>query len=168
MTLNFSRLTEQSATQDFDCGDEDLNLFLQNTALLFQKRHFAITMLCHTHSDFPEKLVGYYTLCPASVDLDSLPEKFITGPKPQPIPALRLCRLAVNKKLQGMGYGKILLIHALRKCLEQASQIGGSLVIVDAKHEKAKKFYTQFGFISLRQCELTLIQSMKYIAKHFS
>lgn len=141
---------------------------MRNTAFLFQKRHFAVTILCYIDEDCSGKVIGYYTLCPTSIKLESLPEKYLTGPKPNPIPAFRLCRLAIDKSVQGKGYGKILLVHALKKCLEQASQIGGSLIIVDAKHQKAKHFYEQFGFIPSQENPLILIQSIKYIAKHFS
>lgn len=168
MKLYFSRLTDISDTDDFDCQEEELNAFLKNMALLFQKRHFAVTMLSYLSEECSGKVVGYYTVCPASVTLEELPEKYFTGPKPNPIPAFRLCRLAVDKIHQGKGYGKILMIHALKKCLEHTSQMGGSLIIIDAKNEKAKKFYEQFGFIPTHGNPLTLIQSIKYIAKHFA
>ncbi len=65
----------------------------------------------------------------------------ITGPKLNPIPGFRICRLAVDKKYQGKGYGKIIFVHALQKCLDQAKQIGGSIIIIDAKHEQANNFF---------------------------
>lgn len=168
MRLHFARLTEMSYTDDFDCQDEELNTFLKHTAPLFQKRHFAVTMLCYIGEGCSEKLIGYYTLCPASISLETLPENYLKGPKPNPIPAFRLCRLAVDKCAQGKGYGKMLMIHAFKKCLEQTTEIGGSLIIVDAKHEKAKKFYEQFGFTPARDNPLVLVQSIKFIAKHFT
>lgn len=166
MTPHFELLKEGTITSNFDCGEPELNSFLANFALLFQKRYFGVTIICFEDTS-KNKIVGYYTLCPASVQRDSLSEKIFTGPRPNPIPGFRLCRLAIDKRYQGKGWGKLLFVHALKKCLDQASQIGGSVVIIDAKHEKAKQFYQRYGFITLANSPLVLIQTIKFIQKHF-
>lgn len=166
MTLHFEVLTENDPIADFDCGKSELNAFLVNLALLFQKRHFAVTIVCYEDAS-KKSIIGYYTLCPASIQKEILPDKTFTGPKPNPIPGFRICRLAIEKKFQGNGFGKILFVHALKKCLDQASQIGGSIVIIDAKHEKAKQFYERFGFVALGSTPLTLVQTIKFIRNHF-
>lgn len=167
MQLNFSLLTDSSYIGDFDCGEEDLNFYLKNVALLFQRRRFGVTVAFFKATDPKKKIVGYYTLCPASIQRDFIPQKVITGPKPNPIPGFRICRLAIDKNFQGQGLGNILFSHALNKCLIQAEEIGGSVVIIDAKHEKAKKLYERFGFIPTLSDPLVLIQTIKYIQKHF-
>jgi GNAT superfamily N-acetyltransferase len=164
MTLHFELLSETAAIDEFDCGEQELNSFLANLALLFQKRHFGASIVCFEDAT----MVGYYTICPASIQRHALSEKTFTGPRPNPIPGFRLCRLAIDKRFQGNGYGKLLFIHALKKCLDQAAQIGGSVVIIDAKHEKAKQFYERFGFVSLPNAPLTLVQTIKFIQKHFA
>lgn len=166
MTLHFELLQERIYTGNFDCGDTELNYFLENFALLFQKRHFGVTILCFADSS-KQTILGYYTLCPASVQRELLPDKHFSGPRPNPIPGFRLCRLAVDSKFQGKGFGKFLFVHALKKCLDQAAQIGGSVVIIDAKHEAAKQFYERFGFVALKNNPLTLVQTIKFIQKHF-
>jgi GNAT superfamily N-acetyltransferase len=166
-TMQFSLLNEIDEISEFDSGEEELNAFLKNLALLYQRRHFGITVLCTLSKKAKTEIIGYYTLCPASIQREILPEKFLTGPKPNPIPAYRLCRLAIDKRYQGKGYGKFLFVHALKKCLDQAKKIGGHAVIIDAKDEKAKQFYEHFGFIGLPNNPLVLLQSMKYIEKHF-
>lgn len=165
MPLQFTLINEAVDFCEFNCGEEELDLFLKNLALLFQQRHFGVTVVC---SDTNGKLVGYYTLCPACIQRESLPKKMLTGPRPNPIPAFRICRLAVDKRCQGLGYGKILLVHALKKCLEQSKQIGGSIVIIDAKHEQAKHFYEHFGFVSFDENSLNLIQTIKFLERHFA
>lgn len=60
--LRFTLLDETSSIDAFDCGVEELNLFLKNLALLFQQRRFGVTIIC---SDRHDTVVGYYTLCPA-------------------------------------------------------------------------------------------------------
>jgi GNAT superfamily N-acetyltransferase len=168
MELEFGLLTEESCVSEFHCGEIELNSYLKDLALLFQRRRFGVTMTFFDNKDPQKKVIGFYTLCPACVQQNSLPKKFLTGPKPNPIPAFRICRLAVDKSFQGKGIGQVIFVHALKKCLDQASQIGGSLIIIDAKHEKAKAFYERFGFISTPSQPLILIQTIKYVQLHFS
>ena len=168
MTLECTLLNETSEITDFDCGEEELNFFLKNLALLYQRRHFAVTALFQESKALKKRTIGYYTLCPACIQIDDLPTKLFTGPKPNPIPAFRLCRLAIDKHFQGKGHGTMIFVHALKKCLDQSLQIGGSVVIIDAKDEKAKQFYERFGFIALPKQPFVLLQSLKYIEKHFT
>lgn len=167
MQLVFEILDEKSFIHEFDCGEIELNSYLKELALLFQRRRFGVTMIFFNKKDPDKKVIGFYTLCPACIQLESLPEKFLSGPKPNPIPAFRLCRLAVDKNYQGEGLGQLIFIHALKKCLEQATQIGGHIVLIDAKNEKAQSFYKRLGFISIPSNPLILVQTIKYIEHHF-
>lgn len=165
MQIHFALLDESTNVDEFDCKDENLNLFLKNLALLFQKRHFGVTII--GKDAITAKLIGFYTLCPASIQREVLPDKFLSGPRPNPIPGFRLCRLAVDDSYQGKGFGRVLLVHALKKCLAQSREIGGTVVMIDAKDEKAKKFYEHFGFLTLANGSLVLIQTIKFIERHF-
>jgi hypothetical protein len=44
--------------------------------------------------------------------------------------------------------------------------IGGSVILIDAKHEKAKAFYERFGFVSIPNNSLILVQTIKYLKHH--
>ena len=160
-------LSETTAVEDFDCDEEPLNDFLKNFALLFQKRHFGVTIICSEKPDSKKPILGYYTLCPTSIERQMLDKKVLTGPRPNPIPGFRLCRLAVDKRFKGKGYGKMLLIHCLEKCVNHAELIGGSVLIIDAKNERAKKFYEYFGFSSLPDTPFVLTKTIKQIKKDF-
>lgn len=166
--MEFALLHEKSFIDEFDCGVTQLNTYLKELALLFQRRRFGVTITFFNKEDPDKRVIGFYTLCPACIQQDSLSEKFLTGPKPNPIPGFRICRLAVDKPSQGKGIGQIIFIHALKKCLDQANQIGGGVVVVDAKDEKAKAFYQRFGFVSIPNQPLILIQSLKYVQLHFN
>lgn len=43
--------------------------------------------------------------------------------------------------------GELLLVDALRRALEMSRHIASAALIVDAKDDKAHKFYQGFGFI---------------------
>ncbi|MCK5190239.1 MAG: hypothetical protein KAR12_09320, partial [Methylococcales bacterium] len=68
---------------------------------------------------------------------------------PKRIPAAKLAKLAVSLDQKRKGYGETLLIDAMQKTLSVSSSIGIAGLFVDAKHQQAKAYYNQFGFVSL-------------------
>ena len=142
MFLKFSPLQENQKTDDFDCGNEELNLFLKTHAFSNQNRRLSSTVVAY----YEAKIIGYYTLCPAQVEREIIPSKLTGGLPHYPIAAIRLCRLAIDQNYQGKGFGEELLVHALTKSLQISKEIGGYAVIVDAKNQTAKKFYEKYGF----------------------
>ena len=60
-----------------------------------------------------------------------------------------LGRIAIDKSMQGKGFGEILLFDALKKCLDLSNQLGILAVIVDPIDNKAISFYKAYGFIEL-------------------
>ncbi|MDF0692881.1 GNAT family N-acetyltransferase [Aquirufa sp. BABACH-43C] len=60
-----------------------------------------------------------------------------------------LGRLVVDKKFQGKGLGKILLIDALKRSFKASLQMSSFAVAVDPIDSEARVFYEQYGFITL-------------------
>jgi len=60
-----------------------------------------------------------------------------------------LGRLAIDKKYQGKGIGKILLIDALKRSYGISKEIGSFGVVVDPIDEEAKNFCRKYDFIEL-------------------
>lgn len=158
------KLSPVSNIAHFDCGIEELNAFLKDFALLFQERKFGATLTFYRESDKSKTVLGYYTLSPCHIERDKL--KKLSGPRPNPIPAFRLCRLAIDLSQQKKRYGEHLLLHALTKCLEQSSELGGYGVLVDAKNESAKSFYESYGFVQTVEHPLTLFIPMKTVERY--
>jgi predicted GNAT family N-acyltransferase len=67
----------------------------------------------------------------------------------QSIPTILLGRLAIDKEFQGFGYGKILLIDALKRSYEVSNEIGSFAVVVDPIDKTAEEFYLKYDFIKL-------------------
>lgn len=108
----------------FDCGKELLNNYLKNQAGQDQKRKLSV---CFVLSE-PEtnNIQGYYTLSNNSIPISHFPE-YIQKKLPKSylsIPTTLLGRLAIDKKEQGKGIGKILLIDALKRSYEISEEIG--------------------------------------------
>ncbi|MBA3239211.1 MAG: GNAT family N-acetyltransferase [Parachlamydiaceae bacterium] len=167
MRLEFNTLSHSSNVSGFDCGIDELNDFLLRLSLIYQERRFGFTILCHQYEDLVQRVIGYYTIAPAQAFRSELPDKIFTGrPRPNPIPAFRLCRLAIDKAFQRKGIGEIVLFNALKKCYEASGIFGGALIIVDAKNENARDFYVQYGFQPLPINPLCLVMSLKTLAKY--
>jgi GNAT superfamily N-acetyltransferase len=62
-----------------------------------------------------------------------------------PLPVLRLARLGVDTRAQGLGIGKALLRHVLQLAVEQRDRLGCVDVVTDAKPD-AVAFYEGLGF----------------------
>ena len=65
-------------------------------------------------------------------------------------------RLACRSDQQGRGLGKLLLGCAVDRCLKARQQIAAYALVVDAKDDAARGFYTHFGFKTLVDAHLTL------------
>ena len=142
-------LEKKHNRKNFDCGKELLNNYLKTQARQDIKRKLSA---CFVLSD--EKthdIQGYYTLSNNSIPLSSFPEQ-IRKKLPESytsIPATLLGRLAIDKKFQGKGIGKILLIDALKRSYEASQKIGSFAVVVDPIDEGAENFYKKYDFIKL-------------------
>ncbi len=125
----------------FDCGKPPLNDFLIKYALQNQKSGGARTYVLTR----AERVIGYYSLAPASVSPEDVPARIIKGQGRYPVPVILMARFAVDSGEQGKGLGKALFRHALRRALEGAETIGGRAFLVHAKDEEARAFYLKFG-----------------------
>ena len=111
----------------------------------------------------PKKVLGFYTLSATGINFSSLPEGWQKKLPRYPIPMARIGRLAVDKSAQNQGLGKHLLMDALYRCVALAENIGIFGVLVDAKHDQAKQFYSKYGFCNLTHSPLTLILPLSHI-----
>jgi len=85
-----------------------------------------------------------------------------------PLPIARLARLAVDHRVQGQRLGETLLMDALYRCYRLSEQIGMIGVVVDAKHERAKRFYQRYEFEEFPDHPLTLwlpVQAIKELVE---
>jgi predicted GNAT family N-acyltransferase len=80
-----------------------------------------------------------------------------------PVPIVRIGRLAVDNSMQGKGVGASLLKDALQRCVMVSKEVGIFAVVVEAKHEKAKRFYLKYGFSEFNDEPLNLFLPIKTI-----
>lgn len=146
----------------FDCGDTDLNDFLQRHARKSHEKGGAKTFLAIDGTD-NTKILGFYSLSPASIAYERTPEVVKRGLARHEVPVFRLGRLAVDKSAQGQGLGGQLLLSAGRRCLYVAAEAGGVALLIDAKNERVARWYASYGAVPLLDAPLSLLLPFKTI-----
>lgn len=141
-------LNESDERSDFACGDPDFDDFLRRYAAQNQFVHHISTTMVVVED---EQVIGYATFSLGELSRDDLPPGEAEGLPRYPLPALRLGRLAVDERFQGVGLGSALIREVVKTALRLREQLGCVAVLVDALPDKAD-FYVQLGFkgVSLR------------------
>jgi GNAT superfamily N-acetyltransferase len=149
-------ISKKHDREAFDCGEEPLNEFLRRHARKSHERGGAKTFLAIDDAD-SKTIIGFYTLSPASVDYARTPEIVRRGLARHDVPGFQLARLAVDRRWQGRGIGGQLLLVAGRRCLLAATEVGGVVLVIDAKNERVAAWYASYGAVSLLDAPLTLL-----------
>jgi GNAT superfamily N-acetyltransferase len=127
---------------DFDCGEAELDDWLRRRALVNQlggaSRTFVVT-------DADNVVRGYYALAASAISHE-LALGRIKRNMPDPVPAIVLGRLAVDRQAQGIQLGGALLKDAQQRVAGIAEQAGVRAILVHALHEHAQRFYEHYGF----------------------
>jgi len=137
------RLRPEDDRSAFSCGQPDLDRFFHHYAGQNQFRlHLAVTYV----AEMGGRLLGFATVSVGSLERRTLPSARMRRRLPgYPLPILRLARLAVDERAQGLGVGRALLRHVLDLALEQRDSLGCIGVVTDAKPD-AVSFYARYGF----------------------
>lgn len=146
----------------FDCGDPALNEFLRRHARQSHDKGAAKTFLAISKAD-GKAILGFYSLCPGSLEYARAPEAVRKGLARHEVPIFRLGRLAVNRSVQGQGLGGQLILAAGRRCLLAAAEVGGVALLIDAKNDRVAKWYSSYGAIPLVDAPLSLLLSFATI-----
>ena len=140
----------------FNCGDADLNLYLQKFA---RQNHDSGGAKCFVAAptEAPARVLGFYTLSPASLDYARTPALLKKGLARYEVPVFRLGRLGVDRTVQGRGLGGALLLRATHRCIRVAHEVGGVALLIDAKNERAANWYRTYGALALDDAPLSLV-----------
>ena len=155
--IPLNALVNYKTLEHFDCGEKQLNKFLKEFARINETQHISKTFLfCED-----EKLIGYFTLCSSSIEVDLLPQETSISLPKYNVPTILLARFAVAKEYQGQGYGKEMMKEVIRLVNRVSEYIGVYGITVDTK-EKAKDFYIKYGFNVLNS-NCLLLHSKQYL-----
>ena len=156
----------------FDCGEPELNRFIQTQAAKHMKAGISTTMLLPgsgllSNGKYP--ICAFYTVVPSSVSKKKLPQALARKLPNYPVPVFLLAQMAVHSKYHNRGLGKITLIKALEHIWEINTHMRAYAVIVDCLNDKIEQFYLKYGFEIL--CEhdgkTRMFMPMKTVAQLF-
>jgi GNAT superfamily N-acetyltransferase len=139
---SIENLRGDHAISAFDCGQVDLNTWLQKFALQNQAANGARTYVGLAGG----VVVGYYSLAVSQLEYDGAALRLQKGLARHPIPVILLARLAVHKNWQKQGVGQALLRDAILKTVEVSEVAGVRALIVHAKDDEARRYYERFNF----------------------
>ena len=151
--------SKQHNRNQFDCGVNALNIYLQRTANQDQKKNLSRIYVLTKES----QIVGYYSISAHSVLTNDLPANMQLAHYPN-APFLLLGRLAVDLKFQKQGFGDALIFHAFKQTKVLAEKVGILGMIVDAKDEQSACFYEKFGFRRLSASPHRLVLPLSAIS----
>jgi predicted GNAT family N-acyltransferase len=140
-------LTDAHDRSSFDCGKPGLDTYLKKQAGQDMRSKAAA---CFVLSEDGRIIQGFHTLSNASISRDLIPEMLAKKlPRYSDLPVTLLGRLAVDLSCRGHGYGRLLLMDALKRSLDASIFIGSVAVVVDPMDAEASDFYAKYGFILL-------------------
>lgn len=140
----------------FDCGEAELNEFLRRHARQSHERGGAKTFVA-TPLDEDKRVLGFYSLSPASIAYARTPALVKKGLARYDVPVFRLGRLAVDRTVQGQSLGGQLLLIAGRRCIRAAAEVGGVALLIDAKNERVAAWYKAYGALPLLDAPRSLV-----------
>lgn len=145
-------------TSDFESGETSLDRYLRRRAVA---NHVADLARCYVSVDADSgRVIGFYTLSAVAVEHAELPGRLRRN-APNPVPAVLLGRLAVDRRAQGSGLGRWLVRDAILSTLAAADRIGVRVLLVHALHPHAAAFYESLGFRPSPTDPLHLLLSLR-------
>ena len=138
----------------FSCGNAALDDYLSRTVVRDEAQHTAATYIALTSAlaPEPERVFGYFTINSFSFPKQQARrrdrDKHLGGY--DPVPAVLIGRLALDRDFQGRGLGGALLTSALVQVLRIRETLGIAAVVVHAIDERAATFYERQGFTRFR------------------
>jgi GNAT superfamily N-acetyltransferase len=148
-------LSEKHVISDFDCGDEDLNDFFNNEAILYGRQMLAETIF------FRHRSSGA-TVCAFSISASSIKTADLPGSRGKKVkelvprekslkayPGILIGRLGVATNFNGQGVGSQLMDYIKNYCLDKFPRHVRYL-LVDAYNEPAViNFYQKNDFATV-------------------
>jgi len=157
------RLATHHDRKAFHCGVPELDEYLRQRAGQDMRRRVAAVFVM-VPEDEPMRIAGYYSLSSASIVLDELPDETVKRlPRYPVVPAVLIGRLARDTRFPGAG--RLLLLDALARSLRHTDEVASAVVLVDVKNERARTFYSRYGFAEVGGIPHRMFLPMRTVEK---
>lgn len=127
---------------DFESGEPVLDEWLRRYAGQNRRRDTAATWVI---ADAHNAVVAYASIAMTGIDRSAAPPS-VARQAPDPVPALLLGRLAVDRRHTGSGVGTALVAHVLSTAVELNASAACRAVIVSALNNNARRWWERLGF----------------------
>lgn len=156
-------------TDEFDCGDEDLNDFIKNEVQFYKKQLIAMPYVV-VEKGKTDKVLAYFTLSNDKISVTDFAsnnqfnkfkkknfnkEKYLRS-----YPSVKIGRLGISKELHGVGIGTN-IIDFIKLYFLEDNKTGCRFITVDA-YNAAVPFYEKNGFEFLVKKDETPTQLMYF------
>jgi predicted N-acetyltransferase YhbS len=139
-------LAAEHDRDSFDCGRDSLNQWFRRHAWRNQQSGMSRTsVICDSMTG---AVAGYVALSAAQIERAHLLRSTQRN-RPDPIPVILLGQLAVDRRYQGKGIAKSLLLFALTTVVRLSQEIGYFGVLTHPIDDGVRDFYRRFGFEEL-------------------
>ncbi len=134
--------TRQHDRSQFDCGEPALDDWLRRYAGQNRRRDTAATWVI---ADADDRVAAYASIAMTGIDRSVAPAG-LAKQAPDPVPALLLGRLAVDRHYSGRGVGTALVAHVLATAVELNTHATARAVVVNAINPNARRWWEHLGF----------------------
>jgi GNAT superfamily N-acetyltransferase len=128
--------------EQFDSGEPVLDEWLRRYAGQNRRRDTAATWVI---ADANDMVVAYTSVAMTGIDRSAAPDVVAKGAH-DPIPALLLGRLDVDRRYASLGIGTTLTAHVLATAVELNEKVACRAVVVTALNPNARVWWKRLGF----------------------
>jgi GNAT superfamily N-acetyltransferase len=126
----------------FDSGEPVLDEWLRRYAGQSRRRDTAATWVI---TDVDRVVVAYASIAMTALDRSGAPSE-LAKQAPDPVPALLLGRLAVDRRHTKLGIGTALVAHVLATAVELNQKAACRAIVVTALTPAARTWWKRLGF----------------------
>lgn len=134
-----SKVHDRSA---FDSGSPDFDEWLRRYSTQNRRQNTAATWVI---TDADAVVGAYVSLAMTSIDRSAAPTS-VAKHSPDPVPALLIGRLAVDRSLAGRAVGTALVAHVLATALDLNERAACRAVVVSALDDDVRSWWERLGF----------------------
>lgn len=166
MGWRFCSLTKalDVSRSNFDCGDEEINTYLRDLAVVAEEEGFSKAFLMLSESN-QDQIAGFYTLSNSSIPAQELPDEFMKG-FIFPCPAILIGQFAIDKSFQNQKLSNQLLWDVYRRIILLYKLDSAFRAIrVDTRNDLAKNFWLRQGFIPFKKRKSSLFLPIQTLVR---
>jgi GNAT superfamily N-acetyltransferase len=126
----------------FACGEPVLDDWLRRYAGQSRRAHTAATWVI---VDAEDVVAAYASIAMTAIDRSAAPRR-LARQAPDPVPALLLGRLAVDRRHAGRGIGTALVAHVLATAVELNAMAACRAVVVTSLNSEVRRWWEHLGF----------------------